>query len=89
MAGCIVVYTHVFILIINRMCVYILITGISVVLDELHHFSSWRVFLVVCSLPAFAAVLGLYYMPESPRYLLEQGRDVEAIMVYKVAWAGA
>ncbi|KAA0187251.1 hypothetical protein HAZT_HAZT006661 [Hyalella azteca] len=62
-------------------------TGISVVEDELHHFSSWRVFLVVCSLPAFAAVLGLYFMPESPRYLLEQGRDVEAIMIYKKIFA--
>ncbi|KAK7081218.1 Synaptic vesicle glycoprotein 2A [Halocaridina rubra] len=58
-------------------------TGITVVLDEQHHFSSWRVFLVVCSLPSFAAVIGLYFMPESPRFLLEKGRDVEAIMVYK------
>ncbi|XP_066973216.1 synaptic vesicle glycoprotein 2B-like, partial [Macrobrachium rosenbergii] len=58
-------------------------TGITVVLDEQHHFSSWRVFLVVCSLPSFAAVTGLYFMPESPRFLLEKGRDVEAIMVYK------
>ncbi|RXG58607.1 Synaptic vesicle glycoprotein 2C [Armadillidium vulgare] len=58
-------------------------TGITVVLDEQHHFSSWRLFLVVCSLPSFAAVIGLYFMPESPRFLLEKGRDVEAMMVYK------
>ncbi|XP_076065847.1 synaptic vesicle glycoprotein 2C-like [Oratosquilla oratoria] len=58
-------------------------TGITVILDEQHHFSSWRVFLVVCSLPSFLAVVGLYFLPESPRFLLEQGRDVEAIMVYK------
>ncbi|KAL7636141.1 UNVERIFIED_CONTAM: hypothetical protein RMT77_012898 [Armadillidium vulgare] len=58
-------------------------TGITVVLDEQHHFSSWRMFLVVCSLPSFAAVIGLYFMPESPRFLLEKGRDVEAMMVYK------
>ncbi|CAL4119411.1 unnamed protein product [Meganyctiphanes norvegica] len=58
-------------------------TGLTVVLDEQHHFSSWRVFLVVCSLPSFGAVFGLYIMPESPRFLLEKGRDVEAIMVYK------
>ncbi|XP_071533141.1 synaptic vesicle glycoprotein 2C-like isoform X2 [Panulirus ornatus] len=58
-------------------------TGITVVLDEEHHFSSWRVFLVICSLPSFGAVIGLYFMPESPRFLLEKGREVEAIMVYK------
>nr|XP_045611722.1 synaptic vesicle glycoprotein 2A-like isoform X1 [Procambarus clarkii] len=58
-------------------------TGITVVLDEEHHFSSWRVFLVVCSLPSFGAVVGLYFMPESPRFLLEKGREVEAMMVYK------
>ncbi|KAB7497819.1 Synaptic vesicle glycoprotein 2B [Armadillidium nasatum] len=58
-------------------------TGITVVLDEQHHFSSWRMFLVVCSLPSFVAVIGLYFMPESPRFLLEKGRDVEAMMVYK------
>ena len=54
------------------------------VLDEELHFSSWRIFLVVCSLPSFAAVIGLYHMPESPRFLLEKGREVEAMMVYKV-----
>ncbi|KAK8381186.1 hypothetical protein O3P69_008212 [Scylla paramamosain] len=58
-------------------------TGITVVLDEELHFSSWRIFLVVCSLPSFAAVIGLYHMPESPRFLLEKGREVEAMMVYK------
>ncbi|KAK3896226.1 hypothetical protein Pcinc_000148 [Petrolisthes cinctipes] len=58
-------------------------TGLTVVLDEEHHFSSWRIFLVVCSLPSFGAVIGLYYMPESPRFLLEKGREVEAMVVYK------
>lgn len=60
-------------------------SGITVVLDEELHFSSWRIFLVVCSLPSFAAVIGLYHMPESPRFLLEKGREVEAMMVYKVS----
>lgn len=47
------------------------------------HFSSWRVFLLVCSLPAIVSVLGLGFLPESPRYLLEMGRDVEAMCVYQ------
>lgn len=65
--------------------VLIFFSGITVVLDEELHFSSWRIFLVVCSLPSFAAVIGLYHMPESPRFLLEKGREVEAMMVYKVS----
>lgn len=34
-------------------------------------FRSWRVFMLVCFLPAVAALAGLVFMPESPRYLLE------------------
>ncbi|KAG0415391.1 hypothetical protein HPB47_007436, partial [Ixodes persulcatus] len=35
------------------------------------HFSSWRVFLLVCSLPSIVSVVGLAFLPESPRFLLE------------------
>ncbi|CAL1280473.1 unnamed protein product [Larinioides sclopetarius] len=45
--------------------------------------SSWRVFLVVCSAPALLTVFGLFFLPESPRYLLECGQDVEAMYVYQ------
>ena len=41
-------------------------------------FHSWRVFVLVCALPAIAALVGLMFMPESTRFLLEvsaQGRD--------------
>jgi len=34
-------------------------------------FHSWRVFVLVCALPAIAAFVGLMFMPESPRFLLE------------------
>ncbi|KAG8190263.1 hypothetical protein JTE90_025780 [Oedothorax gibbosus] len=45
--------------------------------------SSWRIFLVVCATPALITVFGLFFLPESPRYLLECGRDVEAMYVYQ------
>ncbi|GIY50260.1 synaptic vesicle glycoprotein 2A [Caerostris darwini] len=45
--------------------------------------SSWRVFLVVCSAPALLTVFGLFFLPESPRFLLESGQDVEAMYVYQ------
>uniref|UniRef100_A0A673LFZ5 Synaptic vesicle glycoprotein 2Ba n=1 Tax=Sinocyclocheilus rhinocerous TaxID=307959 RepID=A0A673LFZ5_9TELE len=34
-------------------------------------FHSWRVFVLVCFLPSVAALAGLVFMPESPRFLLE------------------
>ncbi|CAG0893512.1 unnamed protein product [Darwinula stevensoni] len=58
-------------------------TGVMVVENEKEHFSRWREFLLVCSLPSFLAVIGLIFMPESPRFLLDTGRDVEAMMVYQ------
>ncbi|KAH0620079.1 hypothetical protein JD844_014659 [Phrynosoma platyrhinos] len=36
-----------------------------------YHFHSWRVFVVVCSLPCIASLTALKFMPESPRFLLE------------------
>ncbi|TSL68182.1 Synaptic vesicle glycoprotein 2B [Bagarius yarrelli] len=44
---------------------------------------SWRVFVLVCFLPALAALAGLVFMPESPRYLLENGRQDEAWMILR------
>lgn len=32
---------------------------------------SWRLFIFVCLFPALAALVGVIFMPESPRFLLE------------------
>ncbi|XP_053369715.1 synaptic vesicle glycoprotein 2Ba [Clarias gariepinus] len=48
-----------------------------------HHLRSWRVFVLVCFLPSVAALIGLVFMPESPRYLLENGRHDEAWMILR------
>nr|CAD7405370.1 unnamed protein product [Timema poppensis] len=58
-------------------------TGAEVVQESKEHFSAWHQFLLVCSLPSLVAVIGLVFLPESPRYLLEAGREVEAMMVYQ------
>ena len=34
-------------------------------------YGSWRLFVAVCSFPAFTAALFLFLMPESPKYLQE------------------
>ncbi|XP_055048538.2 synaptic vesicle glycoprotein 2B [Misgurnus anguillicaudatus] len=46
-------------------------------------FHSWRVFVLVCALPAIASLIGLMFMPESPRFLLEHAKHDEAWMILK------
>uniref|UniRef100_A0A3P9JII9 Synaptic vesicle glycoprotein 2Ba n=1 Tax=Oryzias latipes TaxID=8090 RepID=A0A3P9JII9_ORYLA len=44
---------------------------------------SWRVFILVCLFPALAALIGVVFMPESPRFLLENARHDEAWMILR------
>ncbi|XP_024136763.1 synaptic vesicle glycoprotein 2B [Oryzias melastigma] len=46
-------------------------------------FHSWRVFVLVAVLPAVASLIGLLFMPESPRFLLENAKHDEAWMILK------
>eukprot|EP00730_Choanoeca_flexa_P002278 TRINITY_DN10985_c0_g4_i2.p1 TRINITY_DN10985_c0_g4~~TRINITY_DN10985_c0_g4_i2.p1 ORF type:complete len:579 (+),score=80.45 TRINITY_DN10985_c0_g4_i2:171-1739(+) len=39
---------------------------------------AWRIFVLSCSLPALVAALGFFKAPESPKWLLSQGRTKEA-----------
>lgn len=45
------------------------------------HANVWRFMLVVAVLPAFALLIGMLRMPESPRWLSSQQRDTEALGV--------
>ncbi|KAJ8417134.1 hypothetical protein AAFF_G00283610 [Aldrovandia affinis] len=47
-------------------------------------FQSWRLFVVLCSIPSLtsAFIFGLA-MPESPRFLMEAGREAEALEVFR------
>ena len=47
------------------------------------HDSVWRYMLVVALFPAIALFVGMLRMPESPRWLVLQGRDDEALAVLK------
>lgn len=44
---------------------------------------SWRIFLAICSLPAFLGCLAIFAFPESPRFLLLKGRREEALEIFK------
>ncbi|MGO2111626.1 MAG: sugar porter family MFS transporter [Pseudoclavibacter sp.] len=43
----------------------------------------WRVMFSVCAVPAVCLFIGMLRMPESPRWLVEKGRDDDALAVLK------
>lgn len=45
-------------------------------------YNSWRIFLLVCSIPSFVVAILLYFLPESPKFLLSQGKHDEAMAVF-------
>ncbi|XP_030630226.1 synaptic vesicle glycoprotein 2B [Chanos chanos] len=47
-------------------------------------FQSWRLFVVLCSVPSLSsALLFALAMPESPKFLMETGQKTEALRVYQ------
>ena len=46
-----------------------------------HHPGVWRYMLAMCAIPAVFLFVGMLRMPESPRWLIAQGRDDEALAV--------
>lgn len=57
--------------------------GADIVLDNREHWSSWHRFLILSILPTITCIIGLIWASESPRYLLEASREVEALEVYQ------
>ncbi|KAM8862013.1 synaptic vesicle glycoprotein 2C isoform 1-T1 [Synchiropus picturatus] len=48
-------------------------------------FQSWRLFVVLCSVPGLSsALLFRLLMPESPKFLMEVGREKDAIQVFSL-----
>ncbi|KAM9814591.1 synaptic vesicle glycoprotein 2C isoform 1-T1 [Syngnathus typhle] len=48
------------------------------------NFQSWRLFVVLCSVPSVtSAIIFKLFMPESPKFLMEVGRETEAIHVFR------
>ncbi|XP_059190520.1 synaptic vesicle glycoprotein 2C [Centropristis striata] len=47
-------------------------------------FQSWRLFVILCSVPSLSSALVFrLLMPESPKFLMEAGREKEALHVFR------
>lgn len=46
-------------------------------------YNSWRIFLLVMSLPSFLVAALLFLLPESPKFLISSGRHEEAMEVFR------
>ncbi|XP_013876463.1 synaptic vesicle glycoprotein 2B [Austrofundulus limnaeus] len=48
-------------------------------------FQSWRLFVALCSVPSITSALVFkFFMPESPKFLMEVGQEKEAVRVFKL-----
>lgn len=46
-------------------------------------YNSWRIFLLICSVPSFIVAGLLFMLPESPKFLLTQGHREEAMAIFQ------
>ncbi|XP_013136609.1 PREDICTED: synaptic vesicle glycoprotein 2C-like [Papilio polytes] len=58
-------------------------TGVDALRENKEHFSAWHRYLLLCTLPILASLVSLIWTQESPRYLLDVGREVDAMIVYQ------
>lgn len=50
-------------------------------------FSPWKAFVMVCGFPSLVCAIFLFFMPETPRYLMSKGYFTQAKSVFQKAFA--
>lgn len=50
-------------------------------------YDSWRVYLALCILPSATSAFIFVLMPESPRFLMQMGKEQEALRVFQRVYA--
>lgn len=46
-------------------------------------YNSWRIFLSLCGVPTLIGVVCLCFFPESPKFLMTQGRNEDALEIFR------
>ncbi|XP_029674988.1 synaptic vesicle glycoprotein 2B-like isoform X2 [Formica exsecta] len=46
-------------------------------------YNSWRIYLTICGLPTLIGAFCLCFFPESPKFLMSQGRNEDALEVFR------
>ena len=68
-------------IVVGQLAAFVVNAILGITLGHLD--SVWRIMLAVCSIPAIFLFFGMLRMPESPRWLMNQGRHDEALEVLK------
>lgn len=50
-------------------------------------YNSWRIFLAICSIPSVLVAVFLFFLPESPKFLLTRNHHKKALEVFKTIYA--
>lgn len=53
----------------------------------MHVVVAWKIFLAICGIPSLLGGSLLCFFPESPRFLMSQGRNSEALEAFKMMYA--
>lgn len=50
-------------------------------------YNSWRLYMSFCGLPIIIGAVCFFFFPESPKFLMSQGRNDEALEVFRKIYA--
>lgn len=59
-------------------------TGQMVIVENKEHFSAWHRYLLLMTIIPIISTIAICWLPESPRFLLTSGKEVEALTTYQV-----
>lgn len=57
------------------------------IFTETFSYNSWRIFLLICSVPSFVVASLLFLLPESPKFLVSKNRKEEAMEIFRTIYS--